>query len=587
MFEILNKINSPKDLKNLSFDELEALANDVRLACLTRVSEVGGHVGSNLGVAELMIALHYVFDFETDKLVLDVSHQCYPHKILTGRKNGFINKDEMKSVTGYLAPSESEYDIFQIGHTSTSISLATGLAKARDLNHETHNVVTLIGDGSLSGGEAFEGLNNAGTLGTNFIVVVNDNDMSIAENQGSLYVNLRELKNTRGVCSGNFFKTLGFDYVFVQDGNDVKSLVEALSKVKDISHPIIVHVSTLKGNGYEKAVQSKEEWHFKGPFDIESGELKKSASAFNYNKLTHDYFMKKAETDDDVVLVTAATPSLCGFTQDLREKYADRFVDVAIAEEHAVAFVSGLAKAEKKPVFGVNSSFIQRTYDQLSQELALNSLPAVVLVYSGGISGANATHLGLFDIALTKSIPNLICLSPTSPEEYLSMLEWAINQTEKPVIIRVPNEPIKTEPSIEVQAERYLPVQSKVVNHGENVCVIGLGNFLTLAKEVVSDLKENHNINATLVNAIYSNLLDKNLLAELAKSHKIFVTLEDGVLAGGFGESVASELAKYGVVVLNFGADKEFTDNVSIAELKNRYGLTAKNIVSKIIENLN
>ena len=586
MYEILKNINSPKDLKNLNIKDLETLAQDVRDACLFRVSEGGGHVGSNLGVVELTIALHYVFDFEIDKLVFDVSHQCYPHKILTGRKNGFLNKDEFGLVSGYLSPKESPYDLFNIGHTSTSISLSTGLAKARDLNHETFNVVSLIGDGSLSGGEAFEGLNNAGTLNSNFIIVVNDNDMSIAENQGSLYLNLRELKKTKGVCSNNFFKTLGFDYLYVEEGNNLKTLIDVFSKIKNIDHPIVVHVNTLKGCGYSPATTSKEDWHFKAPFDIETGYIKNKTPAYDYIKLTHDYFMKKSKEDKDFVVVTAATPKICGFTPDLREELGNRFIDVAIAEEHAVAMISGLAKAGKKPVFGVNSSFIQRAYDQLSQELALNNLPAVILVYKSGINSASATHLGLFDIALTKSIPNLVCMSPTTPKEYLSVLEWSINQKEKPVIIRVPTGIIEDLPSLEFDAKKYLPVKFEIVEQGKDVCIMGLGSYFSIAKKVSSVLKTNYNLSPTLLNPLYSNLLDIELLEKLLKTHKVFVTIEDGVVSGGFGESVASLLTKFGATVLNFGADKVFTDREPLNELKQRFGLTSENISAQIIKHL-
>lgn len=586
MFEILNKINLPQDLKNLSFEELDNLADAIHFACLNRTSEIGGHIGSNLCVIELTIALHYVFDFLKDKLVLDVSHQCYPHKILTGRKFGFTDLSRMKEVSGYFAPNESEYDLFYIGHTSTSISLGVGLAKARDLNGDNYNVVTLIGDGSLSGGEAFEGLNNAGVLNSNFIVIVNDNDMSIAENQGALAKNLRELKQTHGTSKNNFFKSLGFDYMYIEDGNNVKTLIEKLTLIKNTNHPIVVHVNTIKGNGYNPALEAKEKWHFRQPFNIETGELKTPVPAYDYFKLTHDFLMKKGRENKDLVIVTAATPGLCGFSQDLRDEFAERFVDVSIAEEHAVAFVSALAKSGKRPVFGVYSSFIQRAYDQLSQDLALNNSPAVILVFKGGISSANATHLGIFDIALTKSIPNLICLSPASPEEYLSMFEWAISQTQKPVIIRVPLNSIDKPVSFEIENISYLPAKYEVAKAGNEVCVLALGKFFTLGEKLVRELKQAHNINATLVNPKYSNLLDKILLDEICSNHSVFVTIEDGVLAGGFGESIASYLSQKGKIVLNFGAEKEFVSNISVAELKEKFGLTTEFMTAKILNAL-
>ena len=587
MYEILNKINSPKDLKKLSFEELDELAKEIRLACLNRTSEIGGHIGSNLCVAELSIALHYVFDFFKDKLILDVSHQCYPHKILTGRKDGFIDATKMKDISGYLAPNESEFDLFHIGHTSTSISLGAGLAKARDLNHEKFNVVALIGDCSLSGGEAFEGLNNIGATSTNFIVVVNDNDMGIAENQGALANNLRELKSSKGKSKNNFFKSLGFDYIYIENGNNVKSLIEEFSKIKNINHPIVVHVNTIKGNGYDFAMSEKEKWHFRQPFDIETGELKTNSPSYDYYKLTHDFLIKKHKENKDVVVVTAATPGLCGFTQDLRDTFAERFVDVTIAEEHAVAYVSALAKAGKRPVFGVYSSFIQRSYDQLSQELALNNSPAIILVFKSGITAANATHLGLFDIALTKSIPNLVCMSPSSPEEYVSMFEWAINQTSHPVVIRVPLNSIDKPVNLEVQEEKsYFPAKFETVKSGEKVCILALGKFFKLGEQLCKTLEEKHSINATLINPIYSNILDEDTLNNLSIDHSVFVSIEDGVIDGGFGESVSRHLAKQGKIVLNFGAERKFTSNISVATLKEKFGLTTENMTSEILNAL-
>ena len=587
MFEILNKINSPKDLKKLSFEELEKLAKEIRFACLNRTSEIGGHIGSNLCVAELTIALHYVFDFLKDKLILDVSHQCYPHKILTGRKSGFIDESKMKDISGYLAPNESDYDLFHIGHTSTSISLGAGLAKARDLNREKFNIVTLIGDCSLSGGEAFEGLNNVGATNSNFIVIVNDNDMGIAENQGALAKNLRELKNTKGKCENNYFKSLGFDYTYIEDGNNVEILINELSKIKNINHPIVVHVNTMKGNGYQFAMTEKEKWHFRQPFDIETGELKTLAPSYDYYKLTHDLLIKKHKENKDIVVVTAATPGLCGFTQDLRDPYAERFVDVTIAEEHAVAYVSALAKAGKRPVFGVYSSFIQRAYDQLSQELALNNSPAVILVFKSGITAANATHLGVFDIALTKSIPNLVCLSPSSPEEYVSMFEWAINQTSHPVVIRVPLDSINKPVELEITQEKsYFPAKFETVKSGDKVCILALGKFFKMGEKLCTHLEEEHKIIATLINPIYSNILDENTLNNLSIDHSVFVTIEDGVIDGGFGESVSRHLAKHGKVVLNFGAEREFTSNTPVATLKEKFGLTTENMTNEILNAL-
>lgn len=577
---ILNKINNPRDLKILSREELHTLSTEIRDVLIKRVSTTGGHFGPNLGMVEATIALHYVFNSPVDKFVYDVSHQSYTHKILTGRKEAFTNPEKFKTVTGYTEPKESEHDFFTVGHTSTSISLACGLAKGRDVVGGKENIVAIIGDGSLSGGEAYEGLNNAAASGKNIIILVNDNDMSIAENHGGLYQNLALLRETEGKAEHNFFKSFGFDYHFVKDGNNIDSLIETFKKVKDTNHPVVIHMHTVKGKGYEDAEVNKEAFHWVMPFDLETksslftGEYVKS-----YGDITSDFLVEKARKDKSIVGITAATPNIVGLA-GLRNEFKDQYVDVGIAEEHAIALASGIAKRGGKPVASFISSFIQRTYDQLSQDLAINNNPATILVNWGGISGGDVTHLGLFDIPLISNIPNIVYLAPTTKEEHIAMMEWAIEQDNHPVAIRVPNMEvvstgIEVEPNFD-ELDKYVKVEE-----GSEVAIIGLGSFFHLGKKVANRLKE-IGINATLINPRFITGVDEELLNELQKDHKVVITLEDGILNGGFGEKISRFYSDKNMRVLNFGADKEFTDSVALEVLYERYHLTEELIVADI-----
>lgn len=574
---VLNKINEPKDLKSLSKDELSSLANEIREILIKKVSTTGGHFGPNLGMVEATIAMHYVFNSPIDKIVYDVSHQSYTHKILTGRKNAFINSDEYKTVTGYTEPSESEHDFFIIGHTSTSVSLACGLAKARDVKGEKENIIAVIGDGSLSGGEAYEGLNNAAASGKNIIIVVNDNDMSIAENYGGLYNNLALLRESNGKAENNFFKALGFDYYYVDNGNDIESLIDTFSKVKDINHPVVVHMHTIKGKGYKDAEENKEAFHWVSPFNLETKEpVNKPTSGESYRSITEEFLMKKASEDSKVVAITAGTPSAVSLGN-----FRNEFIDVGIAEEHAVALASGIASQGGKPVVGFLSSFIQRTYDQLSQDLAINNNPALIMVYGGGITGGDVTHLGIFDIPLISNIPNIVYLAPTNKEEYIAMMEWGIEQDKYPVAIRVPNiNVVSTGISVEADFEELNTY--KVVEEGKDIAIIGLGDFYHLGKNIKERLKSEKGINATLINPRFISGIDKKVLNELLQDHKLVVTLENGVLDGGFGEKISRFYGDKDVKVLNLGAYKEFTDAISKEELYERYHLTEELIVEDI-----
>ena len=579
---ILDKVNNPDDLKTLSSAELTTLADEMRELIIKKVNTTGGHFGPNLGIVEMTVAMHRVFNSPVDKFVFDVSHQCYPHKILTGRKEGFTDSDKYLKYTGYTAPEESPHDLFKVGHTSTSVSLATGLAKARDLRGGKENIVAIIGDGSLSGGEAYEGLDNAAVLDSNIIIVVNDNDMSIAVNQGGLYANLKLLRDTQGKAECNFFKAMGFDYRYLDNGHDIEALVALFEEVKDINHPIVLHIHTIKGKGCKIAEENKERFHW-----IVSGELDKKTGmddsnvSETYESITADYILNKVKEDKSVVAISPATPAVSGFTQEFREKMGKNYVDVGIAEEHAVAFASGLAKNGAKPILAMMSSFVQRTYDQLSQDLALNNNPATILVNWGGITGMDATHLSKYDIPLISNIPNMVYMSPTNKEEYLAILDWSVNQTEYPVAIRVPFSSVVS--TGEKDTTDYSMINKyKVAHKGNKVAILGLGNFFRLGKDVQTMLREKLGIDATLINPIYTTGLDKELLEDLKSEHQIVITLEDGVLQGGFGEKIASYYGGSDIKVLNFGADKEFTDRTPLEELYQRYHLTPELIVEDI-----
>lgn len=580
---ILDKVNSPDDLKKLSVREMNTLSDEMRELIIKKVNTTGGHMGPNLGIIEATIAMHYVFNSPVDKIVFDVSHQCYPHKILTGRKEGFTDPDKYHKYTGYTAPEESEHDIFKVGHTSTSVSLATGLAKARDLKGGKSNVIALIGDGSLSGGEAFEGLDNAADLNSNIIVVVNDNDMSIAENHGGLYRNLKELRDTKGKAECNFFKSLGFDYLYVDEGNNIEKLIEAFQRVKDIEHPVVVHIRTLKGHGLAAAEQNKEAFHWILPGTLDEKPSQTVEFSEDYNSVTNDFIKRKAKENSSFIVVNPATPGVHGFTPDFREKLGKQYTDVGIAEEHAVAYCSALAKAGAKPILAIMTSFVQRTYDQLSQDLCLNNSPLTMLVYWGGLSNGDATHLGSFDIPLISNIPNIVYLAPANKEEYLAMLEYSYSQNEHPVAIRVPNVPLVST-GVEDKTDYSILNKFKVVEKGSKVALLGLGNFFGLAKDVKQELKEKLNIDATLINPRFITGVDEELLESLKTNHNIVITLEDGVLDGGFGEKITRFYGNSDMKVLNFGGKKEFTDRVPLDELYKRYHLT-KELITEDVKN--
>lgn len=577
----IEKINGPEDVKKLNIEEMTALAEEMRHALLKRASIHGGHFGPNFGMVEAIIALHYVFESPKDKMVFDVSHQTYPHKMLTGRKDAYLYEEYYDDVTGYSCPQESEHDHFTIGHTSTSVSLACGLAKARDLRGESANVIAIIGDGSLSGGEALEGMDFAAELDSNMIIVVNDNDMSIAENHGGLYSNLKLLRETNGQAECNLFKAMGLDYVYVDHGNDLRELIGAFKQVKDSKKPVVVHINTLKGKGYKPAEEHKEEWHWHLPFDIETGKSH-FPEVEDYSSVTCEYLIEKMKKDPTVVAITSGTPTILGFTQEKRKQAGRQFVDVGIAEETAVALASGIAKGGGKPVYGVYSSFIQRTYDQISQDLCIDGNPATIVVYTGSVFGmTDVTHLGLQDIPMLSNIPGLVYLAPTTKEEYLSMLDWSVEQKEMPVAIKLPGGDMISD-GREVTKDWSQLNTYEVTEKGSKIALIGLGTFYSLALQT-AEMLEKKGIHATVINPYYITGLDKGLLEKLKADHDTVVTLEDGILNGGFGEKIARFYGSSDMKVYNYGLKKEFLDRYDVNEVLKENHLTAEQIVNDVL----
>ena len=580
---LLEKIQSPKDVKVLSMPQLHELAQEIRDGILNRDSNIGGHVGPNLGIVETTIAMHYVFNCPEDKFVFDVSHQSYPHKMLTGRAFGYYDNNRFQEISGYSSPAESpEYDQFELGHTSTSISLASGLQKARDIKGTKENIVVLIGDGSLSGGEALEGLDEVGELGTGIIIIVNDNEMSIAENHGGLYKNLALLRETNGKAECNLFRAMGLDYKYVADGNDVETLIKTFQEVKDIDHPIVVHIHTEKGKGYAPAEQNKEPWHWSMPFDIETGKPKVEGGGEDYGNMTAEYLLEEMKKDKHLVAVTSGTPTVAGFFKNRREEAGAQHVDVGIAEEQAVAMISGMAKGGIRPVYNVYSTFIQRTYDQIAQDLCINGNPAVINVFCASLYGMNdITHIGFYDIPMLSNIPNLVYLAPTCWEEYKAMMAWGIQQTAHPVAIRVPGGAV-THSDKQFDEDYSELNRFKMTHKGSKVAIVALGAFYGLGKQVAALLKEQKGIDATLINPRYITGLDEEMLESLKADHEKVITLEDGALEGGFGEKIARFYGDSDMRTLCFGIKKGLYDRYDYQLLAKDNELTPEQIVARV-----
>ena len=580
---LLNQINSPKDIKNWSIKQLEQLADEMRQAILNRTSKIGGHVGPNLGIVETTIAMHKVFDAPTDKFVFDVSHQTYAHKMLTGRAYGYTDDQRMKEISGYSSPTESpKYDLFEVGHTSTSIALATGLMKARDIKGEKYNVVALIGDGSLSGGEAFEGFDAAAELNTNLIVIVNDNEMSIAENHGGIYRNLKLLRETNGKAECNWFKAMGFDYTYVEQGNDIATLISTFEKVKDINHPMVVHIHTEKGHGYQPAIDNKEPWHWNSSYNIANGKPNHINDKESWNSILGDWLREQMKKDKEIVALSSASPQGIGFMADERKEFGKQHIDLGIAEASAVAMSSGLAKGGVKPVYTTWSTFLQRTFDQLTQDLAVNNNPAVINALGCSIFSMNdVTHIGFFDIPLISHIPNMVYLAPTTAEEMLAMEHWAIEQTKYSVMLRIPAGAVYH--SKEQPDSDYSQLNKFKIEHlGKTVALIGVGNFLEKAKQVASLLNE-QNIDATIINPRFISGVDKELLNSLIPNHQLVITLEDGTVDGGFGERIARHYGPTSMKVLVKGFNKQIYDRYKAKDILKSNRLMDEQIVEDIL----
>ena len=584
MYELIERINEATDVKKFKVDELDKLAAEIREALFNRLTKIGGHFGPNFGIVEAEIALHYVFNSPTDQFVFDVSHQSYPHKILTGRKAGYIYEDHFSEDSCYTNPDESEHDLFNVGHTSTSISLATGLVKARDLKGEKRNVIALIGDGSLSGGEAMEALNVAGSeLDSNLIIIVNDNEMAIAENHGGIYKNLAKLRETKGRAENNIFKAFGLDYMYVENGNDIPTLIDAFNKVKDIEHPIVVHIHTEKGLGYKIAEENKEAWHWCMPFNRETGlSTIDFGDGEDYTSITADYIVKKVKKDKDVLVITPAMPMAVGLSPELREELGDQYIDVGIAEEQAVAMASGAAKNGAKPLVVTNMTFIQRTYDQISQDVCINNNPVTILLNYTSFAGlTDVTHLGIFGISAFSNIPNLVILAPSSKSEYINMLDWSLDQKEHPVMILIPGNEV-TERESDKDYDNI--GKFKVEKQGEKAAIIALGDFYQMGESLAAAVKEELGFTPTLINPRFASALDTDLLEEIGHNHSLVVTLEDGIVDGGFGHKIAAFYSASNVKVKNYGLEKKFYDRYNPAELLKELGMTNEAMVNDIKE---
>lgn len=584
MYELIERINEATDVKKFKVDELDKLAAEIREALFNRLTKIGGHFGPNFGIVEAEIALHYVFNSPTDQFVFDVSHQSYPHKILTGRKAGYIYEDHFSEDSGYTNLDESEHDLFNVGHTSTSISLATGLVKARDLKGEKRNVIALIGDGSLSGGEAMEALNVAGSeLDSNLIIIVNDNEMAIAENHGGIYKNLAKLRETKGRAENNIFKAFGLDYMYVENGNDIPTLIDAFNKVKDIEHPIVVHIHTEKGLGYKIAEENKEAWHWCMPFNRETGlSTIDFGDGEDYTSITADYIVKKVKKDKDVLVITPAMPMAVGLSPELREELGDQYIDVGIAEEQAVAMASGAAKNGAKPLVVTNMTFIQRTYDQISQDVCINNNPVTILLNYTSFAGlTDVTHLGIFGISAFSNIPNLVILAPSSKSEYINMLDWSLDQKEHPVMILIPGNEV-TERESDKDYDNI--GKFKVEKQGEKAAIIALGDFYQMGESLAAAVKEELGFTPTLINPRFASALDTDLLEEIGHNHSLVVTLEDGIVDGGFGHKIAAFYSASNVKVKNYGLEKKFYDRYNPAELLKELGMTNEAMVNDIKE---
>ena len=585
MYKVLNKVNSPEDVKRLNIEELNELASDIREGLFNRLTKIGGHFGPNFGMVEAEIAMHYVFSSPYDKFVFDVSHQSYPHKMLTGRKLGYIDDNHFSEDSGYTNPDESEHDLFNVGHTSTSISLATGLAKARDNLGGCENVIAVIGDGALSGGEALEGLNVAASeINSNLIIILNDNQQSISETHGGIYKNLKKLRETNGNYENNMFKSIGLDYVYEENGNDINSMINVLKRVKNIDHPIVVHINTKKGKGYKLAENNKENWHWTMPFDRETGKPKFSYEGEDYTSIAREYILNKAKLDEKFMVITPNMPGSFNLNIDDRKELGEKFVDVGIAEEQAIAMASGAAKRGAHPLVITNTTFMQRCYDQISHDICINNSPVTILLNYSSFDGlTDVTHLGIFGISIFSNIPNLLLLCPTSKNELLDVLEWSINQEKHPVMILMPGNDVTERDTLTNfdSINKY-----KLEQTGKNVAIIALGDFYQKGEELSKRINDELGFLPTLINPLFASGIDNTLLDELLKDHQLVITLEDGILDGGFGQKIASYYGDSDIKVKNYGLKKIFYDRYNPVELLKEEGMDTESIINYIKANI-
>lgn len=579
----LETINNPSDLKRIPQTDLPVLAEEIRVALIEKSSCCGGHIASNLGLVEATIAIHYVFNSPKDKIIFDVSHQCYVHKMLTGRVDSYLYSDKYGDVSGFTNPEESDHDLFRTGHSATSISLAAGLAKARDIAGSDEKIIAVIGDGSLSGGEALEGLDFCGSeVNSNLIILFNDNQMSIAENHGGIYKNLEELRKTKGKSSNNLFKAFGLDYLFVEDGNNVNEMIDALKIAETSTRPIVVHFCTVKGKGYKFAEEDPEFFHWAVPFDKDTGKAKRVFNGERYDKIARDFLMEKMRKDKSVTTLIAAVPGSLAFDPQIRKEIGKQFIDVGIAEEHAVSMAAGIAKNGGKPVFVTLSTFYQRVFDQIAHEVCINKTPITMIVANASVYAVNEmTHIGIFDIPLLSNIPNLVYLAPTNKQEYLAMLDWSIEQNQYPVAIRAPRNGVFYAKE-DVDKDYSTINRYKITQNGEKIAVFALGDFYQMGKELCERIEGEFGVKPTLINPRYITGLDNVLLEQLKDDHDIIITLEDGVLEGGFGQKIASFYGKYNIRVLNFGLKKMFIDRYNVDDVLAENHLQIDMIIEEI-----
>lgn len=617
---ILDKINKPNDIKRIDPEEYEQLAQEIRQFLIDSISKTGGHLASNLGVVELTMALHIVFDLPTDKLIWDVGHQSYTHKILTGRKNQFNKLRKYGGMSGFPKRNESDYDAFDTGHSSTSISAGLGYASARNITGEDYHVISVIGDGALTGGMAYEALNNASSLKKNFIIVLNDNSMSISENVGGIsrilddvrssysYYDLKEdVKNTlhklpngdalvekikktksnikQFIVPGQIFEDMGIQYLGPVDGHNIHKLIKIFNIAKRVDSPVLVHVVTQKGHGYAPAEKNPSRFHGIGPFDIKTGKSLSVGKGESYSAVFSRKICDIAKNDRSVVAITAAMPDGTGLDK-FKKWFPDRFFDVGIAEEHAVTFSAGLAAGGMKPVFAVYSSFLQRAFDQILHDVCMQQLHVVFAIDRAGLVGSDGeTHQGIFDLSFLSVIPNMTIIAPKNGWELENALEFALEHFYGPIAILYPRGCAYTGLSEYVQPIEY--GKSELIHEGSHICLMAVGNMMETALTTGERLKE-YNIDATIVNARFVKPIDEDMICDIADEHELLVTLEENVYTGGFGEAVSryTQMNGLNIRTLGIALPDDYIEHGNVDILKHEAGIDAEAVFDRIMETI-